>query len=83
VHIDDPGDRAEYERIDREQSKLRADILAHGVTRPPVVKISTADGEYISLRPFAVPRRRTGDSREVIARPRPDFTASDAGRGLP
>jgi len=52
VHIDLPSQRAEYERIDREQAALRHDILVANKIDPlPVFAISTADGRIMSFRP--------------------------------
>jgi len=52
VHIDVPAQRAEFERIDREQAVLRRDILvAHEIEPLPAFEISTADGKFMSFRP--------------------------------
>jgi hypothetical protein len=52
VHIDVPAQRAEFERIDREQARLRHDILvAHNIEPLPAFEISTADGKFMSFRP--------------------------------
>jgi hypothetical protein len=52
VHIDVPAQRAEFERIDRQQAALRHDILAaHNVEPLPAFSISTADGRFMSFRP--------------------------------
>jgi hypothetical protein len=52
VHIDIPSDRAEYERIDREDAEARRDFYsAHNLSLPTVWKIVTSDGAYFGLRP--------------------------------
>lgn len=52
VHIDDPADRLQFERIDNQfDAATREFYAAHNLTAPAVWHIVTADGAYIGLRP--------------------------------
>lgn len=52
VHIDYPSNRAQYERIDKQDVDARRDFYAsHQLTAPTVWRITTDDGAYLGLRP--------------------------------
>jgi hypothetical protein len=52
VHIDQPRNRAEFERIDAQfNATIRDFYTAHNLTPPPVWRIMTVDGAYVGLRP--------------------------------
>ena len=54
VHIDFPGDRAQYEKIDKQDADVRRDFFAsHQLAAPTVWKITTGDSAYFGLRPRA------------------------------
>jgi hypothetical protein len=51
VHIDQPFDRASFERIDKQDAETRRDFYAsRSIVMPPVWHIVTAAGTYFGLR---------------------------------
>ena len=54
VHIDHPGDRAAYDKLEQRFTETIRDFYAaNNIARPRVVHIVTADGYYYGLRPKA------------------------------